>query len=80
MLNKQSMLDLAELVDAFRVVPRISVAMYGLMMFQVTIWFMGLDAPTTQQSTFISIVYGAAAGFFGFYLNSSRDWTPKNTK
>lgn len=59
-----------EKVNAYRVIPRILVAMYGLMVWDSVAWFMGLDNPSTQQVTFVSTVVGAAAVWFGFYVNS----------
>ena len=59
-----------EQLNAWRVVPRLLVTLYGLMCWRVTEWFMSLPEPTTQQAAFVSTVLGAAAAWFGLYVNS----------
>lgn len=61
-----------EQFDRWRVMPRILVLVYGWAFFDVIQWFMQLADPTNPQSVFVSTVVGAAAGFFGFYVNSGR--------
>lgn len=56
--------------DQWRPIPRLLVALYGLMVWQVVQWFMGLEDPTGAQSAFVSTVVGAAAAWFGLYCNS----------
>lgn len=72
--NKKKLLDMAELLDAYRLVPRILVGAYGFMVYKTVIWFMALAEPSTQQVTFISTVVGAAAVVIGMYTNSGRKW------
>lgn len=57
-------------VNRWRVVPRIIVMMYAINFYQVVHWFMGLKDPTNSQAMFVSTIVGAAAVFFGFYVNS----------
>jgi hypothetical protein len=71
-MNK--LLKFAEIMDAFRLFPRGLIILYGFMTYQVTMWFMGLPDPNAAQSTFVSIVWGASAGWFGLYVNSGRNW------
>ena len=33
-------------------------------------WFMGLPAPTMEQSALISVIVGAGAAWFGLYANT----------
>lgn len=61
-----------DLVDAWRVVPRLLVAGYGVMCWIVADWFMGLADPTGPQTTFATGIWGGAAVWFGFYVNSGR--------
>lgn len=68
-------LKYAEIVDAYRVVPRILLVGYGVMLYHTTMWFMALDAPSAPQSTFIGVVWGAAAAITAFYNKTGRDWT-----
>lgn len=59
-----------EQFNAWRVVPRLLVTLYGFMCWYVADWFMGLEDPTTAQTTFATAIWGAAAAWFGFYVNS----------
>ena len=70
-------LKVAEALDAFRTVPRILVLLYGLMCYLVAAWFMGLDDPTNAQGAFVSVIWGAAAAWFGIYVNTGRKWENK---
>lgn len=62
----------AEQFDAWRVMPRLLVLVYGWVFFDVIQWFMLIEVPNGPQSAFVSTVVGAAAGFFGFYVNSGK--------
>jgi len=62
----------AEKFDSWRVVPRILLILYGIMIYQVSEWFMALPDPTTQQAAFVSTVVGAASAWFGLYVNSGK--------
>jgi len=59
-----------KIVNRWRIVPRIMVLMYGYLFYDVSQWFMALPVPTMSQSTFIAVIVGAAAAFFGLYVNS----------
>jgi len=58
-----------EMLDKWRVWPRLIISLYGLAFYQTTQWFMSLPDPTNAQSGFVSIMVGAGAGFFGIYVN-----------
>lgn len=64
----------AERLDAFRVVPRLLVLLYGFACYQVALWFMALPDPTPAQGAFVSVVWGAAAAWFGLYTSTGRNW------
>jgi len=64
----------AEVVDAYRVVPRVLVFGYGVMLYHVSVWFMALADPTGSQAAFASTVFGAAAAVFGLYTGTGRKW------
>lgn len=71
--TKKKLTDIAEIIDAYRAIPRIMTAGYGYMLYITTIWFMTLPDPNNAQSAFISILWGAAAAVFGFYVNSGNN-------
>lgn len=56
--------------NKWRIVPRLMVLLYGLMLYRVGEWFMSLDTPNAAQSAFVSVMVGAAPAFFGLYVNS----------
>ena len=55
--------------DGWRLIPRIIVLIYGIIMWQVMTWFMGIEAPNGPQAAFVSTVATMAAPIFGFYVN-----------
>jgi hypothetical protein len=77
-LTKQTFLDIAEVVDAFRVIPRSILIAYGFLVWTVVSWFMGIPAPTTQQAALVTTVTGLIAAIAGLYQNSGRGWKNKD--
>lgn len=75
--NKKTILSYAEIFDAFRVVPRLLLMLYGLFIYQIAEWFMSLPDPSGAQSTFVSVVVGAASVIVGVYNKSGRKWDKK---
>lgn len=63
---------IADAVDAWRVVPRLLVGLYGYLLYTASVWFMSLPDPTTTQAAFISTMFGAAAAIFGLYTSSGK--------
>jgi len=105
------MLELAKIMDAWRLVPRVIVAMYGIMIYKLFTWYTAIPThdekscdsalievlleqnipvesvmemsctiidtvggPTTQQSSFVSIIIGLSSVMFAFYVNSGGKW------
>lgn len=67
-------LDVAEVVDAHRVFPKLFVFGYGLLCWKVALWFMVLDKPNTEQSAFVTIVVSVFAPLFNWYAQGGRTW------
>lgn len=61
---------IAQLINNFRVVPRLLMGSYVLIFYQTSTWFMGLPDPSAPQAAFISTIVGAGAAWFGMYVNS----------
>lgn len=61
-----------EQLDAWRVVPRLLVILYGWLCFDTHQWFTALGDPATPQQLYASVIWGGAAAWFGFYVNSGR--------
>ena len=66
--------ETAKTLDELRVIPRLLIGAYGLLFYQVSIWYMQLPDPTTAQAAFISTIVGSAAAFFGLYVSSGKKW------
>lgn len=62
--------NISELLNAYRVVPRVLVLCYGVVCWNTWAWFTDLPDPTTTQMTFASTIWGAAAIWFNFYVSS----------
>ncbi len=64
----------AELIDAWRVVPRIILGAYGYMVYWVVDWFLAMPTPTTQQAALVTTVTGTVAAVIGLYQHTGRKW------
>lgn len=70
----------AEIIDAFRGIPRVLVAGYAFLVWKVVDWFMNLPDPTTEHTFLVSTVIGGAAAVFGLYVNSGSGWDRKSAR
>ena len=68
----QKWIFLAQMVDSWRIFPRLFLTVYIILLYKCVIWYMNLSAPTMEQSGLISIVVGAGAAWFGLYTGSSK--------
>lgn len=66
---------IAELLDAYRIVPRILMFGYAVLLWQSSWWYMGLTDPTTQQTSFIGLLWGACGLITKWYFDTGRKWT-----
>lgn len=73
--KKLKWLRWAEVVDAYRLIPRFILCFYGLFLWEVCVWFMGLPDASSQQAAFVSTVVGIAGVVVGFYQNTGRKWS-----
>ena len=69
----QGWIDLAKAVDAWRIFPRLFLTVYIFLLYYSTMWFMGLENPSLEQSGLISIIVGAGAAWFGSYAGTSKN-------
>ena len=67
----QNWIFLAQMVDSWRIFPRVFVCVYIVLLYKVVIWFMALPEPNLEQSALVSIVVGAMAAVFGIYAGTS---------
>ena len=68
----QEWIDLAKAIDAWRIFPRTFLSVYIFLLYYSTMWFMGLEDPSLEQSGLISIIVGAGAAWFGLYAGTSK--------
>ena len=66
----QKWIWLSNMIDAWRIFPRLFLTVYIVLLYKCVIWYMNLQAPTMEQSGLISIVVGAGAAWFGLYTGS----------
>lgn len=71
---------IANILDKFRLVPRLIMLAYIFAFYQSTMWFMSLPDPTNAQAAFISTIVGAGAAFFGLYVGKPGTSIPKRRK
>ena len=69
----QSWIHMARAVDAWRIFPRLFLSVYVFLLYYSTMWFMGLEEPTLEQSGLISIIVGAGAAWFGLDAGTDKD-------
>ena len=67
----QKWIEMAQAIDSWRIFPRAFLTTYIVLLYKVTVWFMGLDEPSFEQSGLVSIVVGAGASWFGLYAGTS---------
>jgi len=61
--------ELPQFLSNWRTVPRVMMALYGLVFYNTMTWFMALENPNNAQAGFVSVVVGAGAAWFGLYVN-----------
>ena len=69
----QKWIWLSQMIDAWRIFPRLFLSVYIYLLYFCTMWFMDLEVPTLEQSGLISIVVGAGAEWFGLYAGTAKD-------
>ena len=69
----------AEVIDAYRTMPRVLVAGYAYLVWDTVQWFQQLADPSSQHAFLVSTVVGGAAAVFGLYVNSGKAWDQKTT-
>ncbi len=83
-MNKEVWLRWAELIDSYRIFPRLVLIGYGYYVYQVTFfvleWYSRQPASArgTEESVVVGVVVTAVTGFapmiYRIYADTSRDW------
>jgi hypothetical protein len=71
-MNPLKIKEWAEAIDRWRIFPRLFIITYIILILTGAFWFMGLVAPTATQASFMSVLVGAGAAWFGLYVNSGK--------
>lgn len=66
----QALLEFADVLDAYRIFPRLFIFAYLYILVTATQWFMLLEDPSTAQAGLISVVVGVGAAWFGLYTST----------
>lgn len=74
-LDKQTFLDLAEILDAYRVFPRIYMGFFLFMVWDVHEWYKAEAGPYPEWYT--TVLWGAVGYITGVYTKSGRAWTKR---
>ena len=62
--------EIPEMLDNWRVIPRLLIFLHAVVFYQTMNWFMLLENPNNAQAGFVSVIVGAGAAWFGLYVNS----------
>lgn len=61
-----------ELLDQWRLLPRLVMLVMIVMTYRVVEWFMDLPDPNPEQAALVSVMTGALTGAFGLFLGSGK--------
>ena len=75
-----ALLELADVIDAYRLFPRAFIGTYMYLLIEVTQWFMTISEPNASQAGLISVVVGAGAAWFGLYTSTGSGRQVKSIK
>ena len=58
-------------IDSFKIIPRALILLYMYLTYKTVFWYMGLDVPTFEQSTMVSVLTSANAVAMGLFMGRS---------
>ena len=58
-------------IDSFKIIPRALILRYMYLTYKTVFWYMGLDVPTFEQSTMVSVLTSANAVAMGLFMGKS---------
>lgn len=76
-MDKQKWLNWAEVLDSYRIVPRLLLCGYAYLVYKVVLWYMGVPVPSVEHAALVTAVVGIIAPVAGMYFNSGRKWGDK---
>ena len=63
--------DWTHAIDSFKVILRALILLYMYLTYKTVFWYMGLDSPTFEQSTMVSVLTSANAVAMGLFMGRS---------
>ena len=66
----QALLEFSDVLDAYRIFPRMFIGVYMYLLLETVHWFMTISDPNPAQAGLISVVVGAGAAWFGLYTST----------
>ena len=67
-------MELAELIDAYRIFPRLFFGVYLFLLVYSGIWAMALPVISTTQAGLFGGILTAGAVWWKFYVDTGRNW------
>jgi len=58
-------------IDSLKLIPRSLILLYMYLTYKTVFWYMGLDSPTFEQSTMVSVLTSANAVAMGLFMGRS---------
>ena len=71
---KKWLLDCAEVMDAWRLFPRMFLAGYGFLCWELAKWVMARSDISASQAAFATGIVGLAVPLTAFYMQTGRKW------
>lgn len=68
------MMRIAELLDAWRVFPRIFLFSYGYLAWDMHKWIKSLNTISTEQAAYATAIIGLCVPLVGWYMQTGRKW------
>lgn len=62
--------EVAQIINDYRVIPRLLLLFFGLVLLNSMLWYMELEVRTMQDSGFVSIVAAAFAKLSDWYMKT----------
>ena len=69
---KRRVLDVAEVLDALRVFPRLYLGFFLLFIYDLHQWY---TTVATNPDIYANLVFGSISALTGFYMGTGRNWT-----
>jgi hypothetical protein len=79
-LRRQGLINWAEIVDAWRLWPRLFLAGYFYHLHHLVFWYMALANPTTEQTAMVGAVTALFVPLTKWYMENGIDWETRKER